>query len=38
MSEGRNGVTVGKGEVTAYLAAWLTGARMEGTTWQTGRS
>ena len=38
MSEGCNGVTVNKGEVTLYLAAWLTGARMEGATWQTGRS
>ena len=31
--EGSNRVTVNKGEVTLYLAACLTGARMEGTTW-----
>jgi hypothetical protein len=31
MSEGSNGVTVIKGEVTFYLAVWVTGARMEGT-------
>ena len=32
LSEGSNGVTVDKGEVAKCLAAWLTGARMEGTT------
>ena len=31
--EGSNRVTVDKGEVALCLAAWLTGARMEGTTW-----
>ena len=33
MSEGSNGVTVDVGEVTLYLAAWVTGARMERTAW-----
>lgn len=32
--EGSNGVPAKKkGKVTSYLAAWLTGARMEGATW-----
>ncbi len=33
ISEGSTGVTVGKGEAALHLAACLTGARMEGTTW-----
>jgi hypothetical protein len=33
ISEGSNDVAVVKGEVTLCLAAWVTGARMEGTTW-----
>jgi len=33
LSKGSNGVTVVMGEVTQYLAAWVTGARMEGMTW-----
>jgi len=33
VSEGSNGVTTDKGEVTLYLAACVTGARMEGTAW-----
>jgi hypothetical protein len=33
VSEGSNGVTIDKGEVTLYLAACVTGARMEGTAW-----